>query len=69
MDEGGDQLFHEALVGEECLVAAVVVVWHTTTIAQGGWEGKDGRGNRVRWGSRERGPPRKLAVWHGGAGP
>jgi len=61
-------LLHEALVREEGLVAAVVVVWHTTTIAQGVWEGKAGRGNRVRWGSVERGPE-NLPGWLRGAAP
>ncbi|TCW61347.1 hypothetical protein C5O22_07080 [Treponema sp. J25] len=62
VDEGGDQLLHEALVREEGLVAAVVVVWHRKTIAQGVWEGKDGRGNRVRRGGVERGP-KNLPGW------
>ncbi|TCW60157.1 hypothetical protein, partial [Treponema sp. J25] len=57
----------EALVGEEGLVAAVVVVWHRKTIAQGVWEGKAGRGNRVRWGSVERGPKKPLCL-RGAAG-
>ena len=79
VDEGCDELLHEALVGEECLVASVVVVWHKTTIAQGVWEGKVGRGNRVRWGSVERGPcpgeprvggaPDRLSRGDWGSGP
>jgi len=61
-------LLHEALVREEGLVAAVVVVWHRKTIAQGVWEGKAGRGNRVQWCGREEGP-KKLAMWHGEVAP
>jgi len=68
VDEGGDQLLHEALVREEGLVTAVVVVWHRKTIAQGWWEGKAGRGIGVRWGSVERGPE-NLPGWLRGAPP
>ncbi|WP_207895392.1 hypothetical protein, partial [Treponema sp. J25] len=59
-----DQLLHEALVREEGLVAAVVVVWHRKTIAQGWWEGKAGRGNRVWWGPGE--GPKNLLGWRTG---
>ncbi|TCW62336.1 hypothetical protein C5O22_01020, partial [Treponema sp. J25] len=68
-------------VREEGLVAAVVVVWHRKTIAQGWWEGKAGRGIWVQWGGMERGlktwrycgvtrkGAKRRPLWPGGSSP